>query len=363
MAGRAPVEVRLHRIRLPLVRPHRAAHGTEAVREVVLVEAVGADGAVGWGECSALAAPTYTAEHLDGAWLVLRDHLVPAALAGRDHAVVGNPMAVAALDGALADLALCRGGRSLRDSVAARLGRPRPALARTAVVGLGAAAEVLDAVAAAVGGGAAAVKLKVTPRPEALDVVSTVRAEHPDLPLAADANGSLDQRSVSILDDLGLLYLEQPAPADDLVASARWAQRCRTPIALDESVGSVGDLEAAAALGAGAILNVKPARLGGIGPAVEVVQRAGDLGLDVFVGGMLESGVGRATALALAASARCTLPTDLGPSAAYTPHDVTSPPIGLDGDGRVVPPTGPGIGVVVDRDRLAEVGVDRLVLR
>ena len=63
----APERVTLRRVRLPLVVPLRSAHGVEAVRDLVVVEVVAADGTSGWGECSALSRPTYTAEHVAGA--------------------------------------------------------------------------------------------------------------------------------------------------------------------------------------------------------------------------------------------------------------------------------------------------------
>jgi O-succinylbenzoate synthase len=354
-------EVVLRRVRLPLRHPMRSAHGTEVDREVVIVEVRDPDGPSGWGECSALALPTYTAEYTAGAWAVLRDVLVPAHLAGEDAGVVGHPMAQAALAGALVDRVGRRAGRSLTERVATRLGAPRPSVPRTVVLGRMPTDDLLAAVAAAVAGGAVAVKVKVTPRREDLDAVAAARAAFPDLPLAADANGSLDPRSFGVLDRLGLLYLEQPAPASDLVVSAQYARRGDTPIALDESVSTVGDLETAAALGAGAILNVKPARLGGTDAAVEVILRADDLGWPVFVGGMLETGIGRAASLAVAASARCVLPTDLGPSDAYVDQDLTEPLV-LDGDGWLQVPIGPGLGRTPDRSVLAAATVDEVVL-
>lgn len=360
--GERPEAIVLHRIAWSLPRPHGAAHGEERIREVILVEARPVEGESGWGECSALTRPTYTGEYLAGAWTLLRDELVPTVLAGRAPEVVGHPMASAAVEAALTDLVQRRLGRSLVDSVAARLGPVREAVDRTAVVGLGSPDEVVAEVDAARDSGVAAVKLKVTGRPADLAVVETVREEFPELPVAVDGNGRLDRRAVARLDDLGLLYIEQPAPADDPVESARWARGCRTPFALDETIASPGSVDVVAGLGAGRIVNVKPARLGGIEAAIETIQRAGDHDLGVFVGGMLESGVGRAWALALAASRRCDLPTDLGPSDAYGDRDVSTDPITLDDHGRVLVPRGPGIGVEIDRGRLEEMTVDRVRL-
>ncbi len=366
MSGVAPhavAEVELVRVRLALLAPLRSAHGTESVRDLVLVRVGLADGTDGWGECSALARPTYTAEHTAGAWLVLRDELAPALLADREPEVVGHPMAAHALATARTDAGLRRAGRRLVTDLGAQHGRPADRVATTAVVGRH---DHLDLLLAAVEGhvaaGVALVKLKVTPHPDDLAAVAAVRATWPVLPLAVDGNGTLDARSLDVLDGLGLAYVEQPAPADDLLRSAELAKRLGVPVALDESITSRAGLEVALTLGAGLVVNVKPARLGGLRPAAEVARLAVDAGGVAFVGGMLESGVGRAAALALAALPTFALPTDLGPSSRYFAADVTEP-IALDDRGRLLVPEGPGIGVAPRPERLDEVAVDRLVLR
>ncbi len=359
----ALVEVELVRVRVPLRHAHVAGHGTESVRDLVLVRVTDADGAVGWGECSALTRPTYTAEHTAGAWLVLRDELAPAALAGRDDEVVGHPMARAALATARLDAHLRGLGRSLAAHLGARVGQPLGAVPTTAVLGRAASIDdLLGAVEARRAEGVAVVKLKVTPRPEDLDAVAAVRRTWPDLPVAVDANGTLDTRSAAILDELGLVYLEQPFPAEELVASAGLARRSVTPIALDESIGSVGALDAAAALGACSVCNVKPARVGGPQEAVDLIVRAAEHDIATFCGGMLETGVGRAAALAVAALPAHRLPTDLGPSSRYLDRDLIDP-IELDEAGCLPVPSAPGIGVVPEPGRLEEVAVERLVVR
>lgn len=359
--GAEVVRVGLWRVALPLVRAHRAAHGSEAVRELVLVEVQLADGTVGWGECSTLARPTYVAEHTAGAWAVLRDELAPALVAGRPSTVVGHPMATAGIVTAATDALLRRVDRSLATELAALGGtNPVAEVPTTAVVGRGTVEEVLAEVdeRRAL---ASMVKCKVGPDRRDRATVAAVRAAWPELALAVDANGTLDAEGARAFDDLGLAYLEQPFGPDELVATAALAGRMGTPIALDESVATPGQLDSAVALGAAKVLNVKPARAGGPHAAATLVGRARNAGLEVFVGGMVESGVGRAAALCLAASPLCSLPTDLGPSAAYLDPDVTEP-IVAGADGTVVVPMGPGIGRAPDADRLAAVTTEHLVV-
>ena len=90
-----------------------------------------------------------------------------------------------------------------------------------------------------------------------------------------------------------------------------------------------------------------------------MLRAAADHGLAAFCGGMLETGVGRAAALAVAAQPGCALPTDLGPSDRYFRPDLTDPVV-VDGRGEVVVPLGPGIGVVPDPARLDDVTVEHV---
>jgi O-succinylbenzoate synthase len=369
-AGPAPADsarvakVALHRVQLTLREPFVAAHGTETEREVVLVEAVGADGVSGWGECSALRRPTYTAEYTDGAWQDLRDRLVPAVLAGRPAGPEGAPMAWTGLSTALTDLRLRRLGRSL----AAAVGGARTTVASTAVIGQRRDTDdLLATVAARVDEGHRSVKVKIAPGADR-EVAGAVRAAFPDLSVAADANGSFrlddaDHRArLDALDGLGLAYVEQPLAAGAVADLAELASRWSTPVALDESVGGPDDAGRLAGTGAPFALNLKPARVGGLDAALRCLAVAVEAGWPAFVGGMLETGVGRALALAAASWEACAWPTDLGPSSRYFAEDVTEP-IELVDDGVLPVPSGPGLGVTPRPDRLAAVTVDRVVVR
>ena len=360
----APVEtlaaVELRRVRLALRDPFVAAHGTETDREVALVHVVGDDGEHGWGECVALSAATYRAETTGSAWVALVEELVPALLAGTSVPTAGHPMAWTAIETALADLALRRLGRPMVEALGCR---HRP-LDACAVVGLQPTVDAtVEVVGRRVAEGYRSVKLKIEPGRD-LDRLTAVRDAFGDLALAADANGSFvegDRARLEALGAVGLTYLEQPLAADDLAGAARLASALSYPLALDESVEGVDDIDRAVAAGAGSVLNLKPGRVGGLVAARAILGRASDAGWAVFVGGMLETGVGRAAALALASDERCTVATDLGPSERYFDDDLT-PPIPLLDGGRLQAPEGPGLGVAPRPDRLAAATVDRVEL-
>jgi len=348
--------VELRRIALPLVEPFRTATGTVTVRDLLLVR-ITADGVEGWGECAALPEPTYTAEDVAGAQRVLTDHLVPRlfatgpvtpeGLAGALDDVRGHPMAKAALELALLDAE----GRATGRSLAARLGATRDRVAAGVSVGLLAPDALLARVDDYVAAGYRRVKLKVQPGADH-GPAAAVRARHPDLALQVDANGAYtrdDATTLAALDDLGLLMIEQPLADDDLVGHAELARVVRTPLCLDESIASVHAAETAFALGACRIVNVKPGRVGGYLEAVRLHDLCRARAVPVWCGGMLESGIGRAANVALAALPGFSLPGDLSASDRYYERDVVTAPFVLD-DGHLTVPTGPGLGVTVDLD-------------
>ncbi len=390
-----PVHVELRRVQLPLRTPHVTWSGRLDQREVVLVQVTLASGAVGWGECPSLPAPTYTADYTDAAWAVLRDVLVPDALrsgtGGRRPApVVGSAMARAALDDAGADARARAGGVALVDRLAALAGSDpsaagvgptsdgppadepttgdrapgpvrRSVPTTTVLSGWGDLDELVERAGAAAAAGSVAVKLKLE---RDLDPVWAVRSTFPDLLLAVDLNGGYrpgaDDDRLLELDRLGLAYVEQPYPA-----ALGWSplldlrSRMDTPVALDESITDLASAEAALLLGAASILNVKPARVGGGDVAAAVLVACDRAGAGAFVGGLLETAVGRAHALAVAALPGCTLPTDLGPSSQYFEQDVAGP-IERRPDGTLPVPSGPGLGLIPDPDRLEAVTVGHL---
>jgi len=357
--------VELRRVRLPLVAPFHTARGRQDAREAVLVHLLLAGGGDGWGECVAESEPRYSAEYTDGAETVLRQFLVPALLAWqRSHGGVtpddvatalapfaGHAMAKAALEMAVLDASL----RVLGTSFAQRLGAVRDAIDSGVAVGLHASiADLLDTVGRHVDEGYRRVKLKIEPDAD-VEVVRAVRERFPDTMLQVDANGAYSLRddhvaALRALDDFDLALVEQPLAPDDLTGHAALARQIRTPICLDESITSARTAELAVDLAACSIVNVKAGRVGGYLEAVRVHDACAARGVPVWCGGMLETGLGRAANIALAALPGFTLPGDISASARYFAEDLTEPFV-LD-DGRLAVPRGPGLGVSPTRSAL-----------
>lgn len=345
----------LRRVRLPLVRSHASAHGVEHERELVIVEAVLPGGSRGWGECPFLHQPGYPVESVESGWSRLRHEIVPAWLEGRRLVAPGAPIASSGVEAAVIDASLRAEHRSLADE----LGVAAPSVTSCAVLSLAPPGELVEQAGQRLAAGHRMLKAKIVPGDD-VDRLRALRDAFGDVALAADANGSYpDVRDVPAeLADIGLRYLEQPVASPDSRDIEELARRAGAPVALDESIRSVQDLSRLQDCVSSLVINVKAARLGGIVNAVDVLLEAAGLGIPCFVGGMLETGVGRASALALAAHPACTLPTDLGPSDRYVERDVT-PPFVLDPGGTLAVPLGPGIGVELLADELDRVTLER----
>jgi O-succinylbenzoate synthase len=351
------VELRL--VGLPLVRPFRTSFGEMTRKECVLVR-VRTEDAEGWGECVASQEPDYSEEWNEGAWLVLRDFLAPALLAAGDlpadgvdgalEGVRGHPMAKAALVDAFLDATLRAEGRSL----ATFLGATRERVECGVSIGIAPGTDrLLEQVAGYLAEGYVRIKLKIEPGTD-VERVRAVRLAHPDILLSVDANAAYRLGDVDVfreLDALGLLMIEQPLHHADLLEHAKLQSQIETPICLDESIRSAAAAAAAIELGACRIVNVKQGRVGGILEARRVHDVCAAQDVLVWCGGMLETGIGRATNLAVAAMPNFTLPGDTSASRRYFDADLTEP-FELAPDGTMAVPSGPGIGIEPLPDRL-----------
>src|SRR6185503_20093615 len=362
-------EIDLRLIELPLVRPFRVSFGTSTGKECVLARVV-TDDAEGWGECVADDGyPGFSGEWNEGVWTLLHEVLAPSLGDGdvsidtvedRLRFVRGNPMAKATLIDAVIDAEL----RATERSLASFLGADKQAVVCGVSIGIADSVDELRAqVDAHLGQGYRRIKLKIMP---GIDVerVAAIRSDHPDILLSVDANAaySLDDLEVfRQLDAFDLLMIEQPLHHEDLVQHAALQAEIRTPICLDESIRSAADAAAAIQLGSCRIVNIKQGRVGGVLEARRIHDVAAAADIPVWCGGMLETGIGRATNLALAAMPNFTLPGDTSASARYFAEDLTEPFV-LQPDGTMCVPTGPGIGAAPLPKRLEACTVRRATI-
>jgi len=330
----------------------------------------------GWGECSAYSGarpPDPTVEDVEPFVVDRvvtrlfeacdRDELIPAAsvVEACIGTSVGEQSVAAALEMAVLDAEL----RSTSGSLAALLGDERREVESGALVGIPPERDLgalVDLVGSALDAGARRVRLKIEPGWDHVPL-NAVRERFGDAVLQADANGSFEPglaADLRGLDAYHLRCLEQPFPAEDLRAHRALADTMSTPIALDESLWSLDRVRAALEAGACGVACLKPGRLGGVFAAVAAAQACARAGVDCFVGGFFETGLGRSVNAALAGRAEFGLPGDLGDPDRYL---VANPFSYLEcGDGTVRLSDAPGVGAELRPQVLAaqQVHVRRL---
>ncbi|GAB3495256.1 o-succinylbenzoate synthase [Flexivirga lutea] len=353
--------IELRRVAMPLVAPFRTSFGVQRARDILLVRAVG-DQSEGWGECVAMSDPLYSPEYVDAAADVMRRFLIPA-LAQPDrldaarvgtllHGFKGHRMAKCALEAAVLDAELRAEGRPL----ARELGAVREQVPCGVSVGImDSVPQLLDAVGGYLEAGYVRIKLKIEPGWDVEPVRAVRERFGDDVLLQVDANTAYtlaDAGQLARLDPFELLLIEQPLDEEDVLGHAELAKTVRTPICLDESITSAATAAAAIRLGACRIVNIKPGRVGGYLEARRIHDVCRAHGIAVWCGGMLETGIGRAANVALAALPGFTLPGDTSASDRYFSTDLTEPFVLQ--DGHLPVPTGPGLGVAPQPDRLAE---------
>jgi O-succinylbenzoate synthase len=358
-----PTRLELREIRLRLREPFKISSGTTHERRALVLRMQDRDGIGGWAECVAGERPNYSAETIDTAWLAIREWIAPLVLGHRfdaptdvysrlDGGIRGHRMARAAVEMAAWDLAARREGTSLSTA----LGGTRSRVAVGISLGLQESPGRLGELAAdAAATGYRRVKVKITPGRDTEDVAAARAALGEGFPLSADANAAYrpeDTDRLQQLDAFGLVMLEQPFDPEDLVRHAVLCRKLATPLCLDESIASPERAADMIALKSASIINIKPGRVGGHAASLAIHELAMRHGIDVWCGGMLETGIGRAHNVALASLPGFERPGDLSPSARYWERDVVQPEWTMQAGMIEVPSDRPGIGVDIDTDYL-----------
>ena len=356
---------------MPLVAPFETSFGRETDRECVLI-VLQSEGLNGYGECVATRDPGYNYETTGTAWHILKDFVAPLLL-GKDvkdaadfqkrvEGIRGHHLAKAGVEMALWDLLGKRDGKSLKEM----FGGMREKVEVGVSIGIQESASALvRTVAGYLENGYRRVKIKIKPGREVAETVA-VRKAYPDLRLQVDANSAYSLESAQVLkeiDDLDLLLIEQPLFEDDIWDHRRLQAEFKTSICLDESIVTPRHARYALEMEACKIINIKPARAGGLSQGIAIHDLCRARGVPVWCGGMLETGVGRASNLALASLPGFILPGDISASDRYYHRDITRERFSLNGDSTITVPTGPGLGVTIDEAALDQFTLAQTTLK
>jgi o-succinylbenzoate synthase len=355
----------LREIHLKLVTPFETSMDRVTQRRIVLAEA-NVDGASGWGECTAGESPFYSPEDTDTAWHVLKNFLWPM-LKGREFVsasgvwpllehVRGHNMAKATVETAIWDAEA-----KLKNIPLWKLiGGERQEIPCGVSIGIkDSLEELVAAVKTELASGYQRIKIKIKPGKD-LALVQRLRQDFPRIKLMVDANSAYRKEDWPLLKQLDSFYLmmiEQPLGWDDLFGHVEVQKNLQTPICLDECIHTYEQAEAAIALGACKIINIKLGRVGGFHEAKRIHDLCQKNSIPVWCGGMLESGIGRAQNIAMSTLPNFSLPGDVTASKRYWHEDIISPEVTVTPQGTIHVPQGPGIGFTPRLERISSITV------
>lgn len=378
-------EVRLYHIKQKLVKPFVTAKTTMRSRESIIVEIVDYAGRTGVGECVAFPTDWYSAETLPADRQILENYLIPLILQQvylhpsevstcLDECTEARnfPLAKGALEPAFWDLY----GKICEQPLWQLIGGEASSLpvAGGMVLGIMSIPKTLDAVRAAVNAGYSRVKLKIKPGDD-IERVRAVREAFPELLIFLDANQSYTERDIEVLkalDELDIYCIEEPldprrlprvGPTDFNNRLARLQDMLSMAVCLDESIVTAEDAWEAQAVPALNCFSMKIGKWGGIQPALDFCRAATARGVDIWMGGMYETGVSKTMHAAFETLPGITVPGDLSSTARYFTSEIVNPPFEIV-EGKInLNQTGfeEGLGCCLNHQAIEEVLIDKRV--
>ncbi len=335
---------------LPLRQPFSSAVTHLSSRRLIVVRLDLGD-AAGWGEAAPV--PDHSGDAVESMWESLKRS---SADFGLRSPVRGDGMIRAAFAQASTDLAAQAAGQPLWRYLGGT-GR----VWASAAIGLNTDGQPDDdQISSAAVAGYRHAKLKISERTR-IESLASVIARFPSITFGVDANGSMDlddQSRLALLDDLGLAYIEQPGPADDLTGHRTLRTKLATPVSLDESASSPTAIDRIVAKGAADVINLKVGRFG-TAETLALAKKIIAGGCNVRLGGLVESGIGRAHTIALATNEIFATVGDIAGSDRYFTDDLVRPQWRVV-DGQLIPPDAPGLGVDVNETAVLRYAIDSL---
>lgn len=364
--------IEMFHVKMNLISPFETSFGVEEERECIIVRIEEKGGEEGWGEVPASAGPWYSHETAKCEWHIIEDFISKDIIGkeikrpeeiwkGAVSRIRGHNMAKAGVDMALWDLYSRLEGKSLSKAIGGEKDRIESGVSIGIKKDLD---SLVETVKSNVEKGYRRIKLKIKPGWD-LEVVRRVREEFPDFPLQVDANGAYDMGYLRLfreLDKYNLMMIEQPFSFEDLVQHSELAKLIRTPICLDESITSKERAIEAYRIGSCSIINVKPARIGGLTKTLELHDFCVSVGIPIWIGGLLETGIGRAHLVAAASLPGVRYPNDISASSRYYKEDIVTPEW-IVKDGFINVPKNRGIGVEIVEERLLHFTQRRLLIQ
>ncbi|MCP3943572.1 MAG: hypothetical protein GY710_19135 [Desulfobacteraceae bacterium] len=354
-------------LKVPLKRPYvlSAYYGTLYDTCPIVVKIETDAGITGYGETDPLG--LFTGETPETVVCVLKHYLAPALIGSdptniaglhriMDATVKDMFLAKAALDIAAHDIL----GKTANLSVGTLLGgRLRESLPIMGSIGGGSpetnAREAMGMVRAGYG----AIMIKVGGSDIGYDLERTQeirKAVGPDMPLILDANQGWNVRTsmnfLKMVESCCIEIFEQPVPAADIRGLKRIHENTDVMISADESLLSMEHAKQLIQSQAVDIFSIKVSKNGGIFPTRQIIELAGNFGIDILFNSMIEEGITQAASFALGVATKNLYPSG---HAYFSPTRLEADITDFSGfidNGSICIPATPGLGIRVDNDKL-----------
>ncbi len=361
-------EITLNRLNMTLKHPFKTSFGVVQDKDFFIIEINDDQGLTGYGESVAFSSPWYTEETSETTLHVMRDFLIPllqetpishpSEVTDVFRVIRGNNMAKAAIETAIWDLYAKQVNLPLHQLI----GGKQMQIAAGVSLGIESdTTKLITKIKEHINKGVKRVKIKIK-KDHDIEIIKQVREAFPNLPLMVDANSAYTLADIDHLkkfDDYNLLMIEQPLGHDDIFEHSILQKQLATPLCLDESIYSLEDVILAHQLGSCQVINLKLGRVGGLSEAIKIHDYCVKHKIDLWCGGMLEAGIGRAHNIALSTLPGFNLPGDTGASAHYWFKDIIKPEVTLL-DGEIEVNNNIGIGYELNSDHFHEYVVDKV---
>lgn len=360
------MQLRYNKLKIPLINSFTTSFGTD-VNKDVYVFTLEENGITAYSEAVTDENPfygpedNYTVFHIVKEYLanIVRDLPDPIAFNDKIRFIKGNNMAKASMEMLLYDYYAKLNKKPLSEYIGKSRGYANVGIS----FGMADINKTLKRIQEALDRGYKRIKVKIMKGKE-IEILSAVRDQFPEIVLSADANSDYTEKdfeAIKKIDKYDLVYLEQPLYHDDIIYHSRLAKQISTPICLDESITSPEKAEKAFEAGACSVINIKEGRLGGISNSLKVMEIVKNFKGHVWIGGMLETGIGRAFNVSMASLSDINYPGDTSPNDNYFYHDIVKNPFKME-NGIIKPNTGAGIGIEIDHEYLKNYTVEEGVI-
>lgn len=360
---------------VPTIRPHVLAMTTMHAQSMVIVRLADGDGVEGIGEGTTIGGLSYGDESPESIKSAIDTYIAPvlrtcdvaqvgATMAAIGKSVRGNHFAKCAIETALLDMA----GKRLGVPVSELLGggRVRSTLPVAWTLASGDTARDIEEGEKVLAERRHRIfKIKIGKRAVVDDVAhvgAICKAFTGRASVRVDVNQNWSEAQadlgMGLLHDAGVDLVEQPVARDAIGAMARLSARHTVSLMADEALNGPRSAFRLASAAAARVFAVKIAQSGGLVAGGEVAAIASASGVELYGGTMLEGGIGTiASAHLFATFPELAWGTELFGPLLLT-EEILAEPLGY-ADFELAVPTGPGLGIALDEDKIAFFRRDR----